>query len=332
MSAEVLAAVKAIPVREGQTVAEGDALVCLDDAVVQAEYAKAEARLELARQQLAELEAGPRKEEIAQAREAVNSAEPNLAYVEKEHTRLQQAVQRGVASAAELSRAFSELKKARSELARAKAQLALLEAGTRPEQIARARAEVTLAQAERKRWDALRGMYILRASHPGIVTVKYVNVGEIVSPGQVLLRVEDIEAIEIRAQVQESQLQGVRHGSEARVLPDAYPDRPLRAVVDRILPRVDPEQGTVTVLLRLTSKPPVVLMDGMAADIAIVNAAKEGVLRIPIAAIERDNDETFVWVKTADGFARRRVTAGAGDGYWAEVTGGLQPGDVIRLP
>jgi HlyD family secretion protein len=148
----------------------------------------------------------------------------------------------------------------------------------------------------------------------------------------VLFRVEDIETIEIRAQVQESQLRGVRQGSTARVLADAYPDEPLAAVVRRILPRVDPEQGTVTVLLSLEGATPVMLMDGMAADIAILDDRKQGVVRIPAGAVVRDSGGAAVWVRSDEGFVKREVKVGPGEGYWAEVTSGLKPGDVIRLP
>lgn len=275
VAAEIVAPVKALPVEEGRRVSKGDVLVELDGSVVAAQCAMARARLELAAQQLAEYRSGPRKQEITKAAESVIRARAVLTYAQREHTRLVEARNRIVATPLEVSRAASQVAKAESDLAWAKANLDLLHAGTRPEQIARGQAKLALAQADLKRCEAMYRKYLLRAPHDGIVTVRYVNVGEVVSPGQVLLRVDNMQALEVRAQVQESQLIGVKKGSAALVLVDAYPDSALKAVVRQILPRVDPEQGTVTVLLGFTAKPGVTLMDGMAADIAIFTVEKK---------------------------------------------------------
>jgi HlyD family secretion protein len=332
VSSEVLASVKVVAVEEGRSVSAGQVLVELDDSVVAAEQAKAEARLELARQQLAEFEAGAREEELNKAREALRRTQSDIDFSTKEHARLERARELGVATESELNQAANQMEKAQADLEWARANLRLLEAGVREEQIARSRAEVSLAEADLQRILALHENYTLRAPHEGIVTVKYVNVGEIVSPGQVLLHVENLNDIEVRAQVQEAQLQGVRKGSRARVLADAYPDTPLEAVVERILPRVDPEQGTVTVLLELAQAPPVMLMDGMAADIAVIDAESSEALRVPVSAIEKDGDEAYVRCKEGGSFARRTVEVGISDGYWIEVKSGLKSGDVVRIP
>ena len=332
IAAEIVAAVKVLSAKEGQAVEKHQVLVQLDDRTINAQCAEARARVELAKQQLAELQAGPRKEEIVKAREDVNSAKSDVTYTEKDYEATCEAKRRNAGAQREVDRALNRMEKAKSALGSSQAQLELLLAGTRPEQIAGASAEVGLAEANLRKCDAMRLKYVLLAPHDGIVTVRYVNTGEIVSPGQILLRVEDVESIEIRAQVQESQLQGVKKGSVARVLADAHPDVPLKAVVEQILPRVDPERGTITALLKLSEKPTVALMDGMAADIAIIQQEKEAAVRIPVAAIGRREDKAFVWVKEGSGFTRRTITPGISDEYWVEVVSGLEAGDVIRMP
>lgn len=331
VAAEVIANIELIPVKEGQHVKKGQILVKLDDSVLTAESAKADARVELARRKLAELRAGTRKEEITKAGEAIKRAQADLSFAQKEHTRHVDAHKRGGATMSELNRSATRLEKAKSELNAAQAHLDLLRAGSRPEEIETALAEVHLADADLKQCEVLRKKHILRATHDGIVTKKYVHVGEIVSPGQVLLHVDNIEDIEIRAQVQESQLLGVKHGSKAQVIADAYPKNPLDAIVQEILPRVDPEQGTITVLMKLTEKPSVVLMDGMAADITIVHQKKK-VLRIPSDAIERRGGKTTVQVRRDGNFVRQVIETGISEGKWIEIKSGLQAGDCIKLP
>jgi multidrug efflux pump subunit AcrA (membrane-fusion protein) len=332
VAAEIIAAVKALKVKEGQEVAAGQALIEMDSGVVEGELAKAQASVEIAAQKLAQGEAGARKEEIDKAQKAINGAEANLLYARKDHERLVKASQGGVATPNELDQAINRLRKAEAELGSAEADLALLKAGARKEEIARAKAEVTLAKAELQRLSALVQKYTLRAPHAGIVTVKYVNEGEVVSPGQVLLRIDSVKDLEVRAQVQEGQLCGVTVGGRGRVLADAHPETPLEAVVEDILPRVDPEQGAITVLLKLVNPPPVRLMDGMAADIALIGKEVKGAVRVPAEAVEGKGEAASVRVRRGDSFVRRPVTTGLTDGHWVEITSGLKAGEVIRLP
>lgn len=331
VAAEIVAAVRRILVDEGQRVEKGKVLIELDDRVLAAEHAKSLARVELAVQYLAELKAGPRREEIAQAREAVNAAASELEYAQSNHEKVSRLAKRGVVADGELSLAQKGLKVARAKLKAAQAGLELLEAGTRPEQIARAEAEVALARAEVQRCQALRRKCRLVAPHGGTVTAKCVNVGEVVSPGRVLLYLHDVEQTEIRAQVQETQLAGIKAGHAARVLADAYPDRPLTATVERILPRVDPESGTVTVLLRLGRPAGVLLMDGMAVDVALIREQRHNVVRVPADAVCGDADRAEVLVKDGTRFVRRRIEVGANDGQWVEVRSGLSVGEVVRV-
>lgn len=332
ITSEVAAAVKAILVTEGRQVAEGQTLIELDSAVIDSERAKAAAQLELAQHRLAELQAGPRKEEITQAREAVNRANSELAYEEAELKRIQQALQANAASQSEADMVESRVRKAQAERASAKARLALLESGTRPEQVDAGKAEVNLAEAELKRTEALRRRFVLHAPHAGVITVTRIHRGEVVAPGMVLLRVENIRSIEVRAQVQESQLQGVAIGSPARVLTDAYPNQPIEATVEQILPRVDPEQGTVTVLLKAAQPEGLTLMDGMAADIAVIRSERKNVLRLPSEAVRRSGGKAWAQVRQEGRFVERTLELGISDGKWTEVKAGLAGGDVVRMP
>ncbi len=331
IASELVAAITEICVSEGQAVQAGEPLVRLDDRIIVAECAKSAASLELAGQQLAEMRAGARAEEIAKAQEDINRAQASLEYAEQNRHRVQRLAEGGLAGPSERDQAENTYRGAQADLNWAKAQMALLKAGSRDEQIAAAQAEVSLAVAEVERCEALREKYTRKAPHAGVVTAKYVHVGEIVSPGQVLLELHNVDSIEVRADVQETQLEDVETGDLAHILADAYPDHPLEAVVDNILPRVDPESGTVTVLLSLAGEPPVALMDGMAVDIALISSHLKGVIRVPAEAIVTESGRSFVWVRKGLSFDRQEIEPGISDGHWVEVKSGLEPGTVVRL-
>jgi len=332
VASEIIAAVQGVAVREGQEISAGEVLIEMDGGVVESELAKSVASVEIAEQRLAQLKSGARTEEIDRAQEVVRRAEANLVYTRRDYQRVSKAAETGTATPSELDEAANRQAGAEADLGVAQASLALVKAGARAEEIAGAEAEVHLAKAEQKRLEALLAKYTLRAPHAGIVTVKYVHDGEVVAPGEVLLRIDSVRDLEVRAQVQESQLAGVRIGGPARVLADAHPDTPLTAVVERILPRVDPEQGAITVLLGLVDPPDVDLMDNMAADIALIGEEVKGAVRVPAEAVEGKGKAAAVWVRQGGSFVRRRVNAGVSDGHWVQIASGLKPGEVVRLP
>ena len=329
VAAEIVALLDKLVVDEGQAVKKGDSLVELDAAVILAERGKAEANLDRARAHLAELEKSPRREEEDHAAELVKQAASRLDYAKRQLELIERLVKQGNEMQSQLDLAKSRKEVAEAELNAAKAQQALLK--PRQEQIDRAEADVKFAKAELNRCNALQEKYVLRAEHDGIVTARHVNVGEVVSPGQVLLRVDNNSDLRVRAQVQETQLAGVRPGHVARVLTDAYPDKPLSAKVTEILPRVDPESGAVGVLLDLQAAGGAALMDGMAVDIAFVGGERKNVIRVPASAIEKVEGKTRVWVRSGASYQPREIQTGLAGVQWVEVVCGLEAGQVVRL-
>ncbi|HKZ87025.1 MAG TPA: HlyD family efflux transporter periplasmic adaptor subunit [Anaerolineae bacterium] len=99
-----------ILVAEGQTVKEGDALIRLQDDELKAGLAQAQATLDLAKANLAQIEEGMRPEQIAQAEAAVRAAQANLAAAAAERDRLT-----GSASDARIAAAQANLAAAQVE-------------------------------------------------------------------------------------------------------------------------------------------------------------------------------------------------------------------------
>lgn len=333
ISSEFLAAVQAVEVEEGDRVEPGQVLIRLVDGIIQAECAKSAAAVDKARLHLAELQAGPRPEEIDQAREALGEARVELDFARKDYADRQDLRKQGAESPKQLELAKRRLDVAQAAHKQAQARLALLEKGTRPEQIARARAELTLARAEATRCEAIRDRHVIRAPHGGQVTRVYVQPGEVVSPGQRLLLLHDNQSLRVRAQAQEGQLEHISPGLPARLLADANTRRSIPARVDRVLPRVAPDSGTVGVLLSITGNPAQVgLFDGATVDVALIRSHRRNVPRLPVQAVLGTGDQAAVWVRRGASFVKVPVVLGASDGKFAEVVTGLEVGDVVRVP
>jgi HlyD family secretion protein len=138
----------AIDVHEGQAVAAGQPLVTLDPTRTRAELAAAVAQAQQQRDRLAELEAGPRREDIAQGRANLATAQAQAREAQAYYRRLQPLQGDHYVAAAELDRARAAADSAAGQVRAAQAALDELLRGTRPEQLAQARAALAATQAQ----------------------------------------------------------------------------------------------------------------------------------------------------------------------------------------
>ena len=144
LSPKTTARIAAIRVEEGSRVRRGELVIELDDAELVAEVGRLEAAVRVARAQLRDLEAGARKEEIAEARAQVGRVEAALADL--------------VAGARR-----EEIQAARQVVAQTEARLRDLEAGARGQEVEQARSAVASAEATRvwteREFERLKTLY-----------------------------------------------------------------------------------------------------------------------------------------------------------------------------
>jgi HlyD family secretion protein len=144
--AEASEPVAEIAVREGDVVEPGQLLLRLDDQRFGALVAQAEGARDRAAARLAELERGPRSEQIAEARARLAGAEGTLASAKSDLARTHQLRDTGVASAARLDRDRALFDEAQARRDAARSSLKAMVEGTTSEELAQARA--ALAEAE----------------------------------------------------------------------------------------------------------------------------------------------------------------------------------------
>lgn len=137
-----------IQVREGQRVKAGAALLQLEATRTQSQFAAARAQAQQSGAALAELKAGPRSEQIAQARANLSAAQAQAADARAYANRLQPLGRQKLVAAAEVDRARAAAENAEAQVRAARQALLELEHGTRSEQIAQGEAAVQAADAQ----------------------------------------------------------------------------------------------------------------------------------------------------------------------------------------
>lgn len=220
LTAEFAEPIVEIAVEEGQTVAAGDVLVRQNDARAAARLAEAEAALDQARARLAELVRGPRAEQIAAARAALDGADKEHVFRNADYERIKDVFGRGLVSPDTLDRARVAFDTAAANLEQRRAELQELLAGTTIEELAQA--ESAVAQSEARR-DAARidlDRLVTRAPVAGVIDSRVLEPGERPMPGQVVLVLLAGDQAYARVYIPEELRVHISAGTPARILVD----------------------------------------------------------------------------------------------------------------
>jgi HlyD family secretion protein len=173
------------------------------------------------------------------------------------------------------------------------ARLRTVQIGATPEEIEVARQR--LAEAEQ----ALRVAHqqvqeaVVTAPFAGIITAINAELGQPVGTQGVVRLVSS--ALEIRLDVDESNLADLAVGQEAVISSSAFPGDTFRGRVSELGAAVDQTRGTVTV--RLTPlQPPDWLRPGQTVNVNIITHRAVPRILIPPSAVSRSGDQTVVYV------------------------------------
>jgi len=319
LGAQVQSTVVEVLVDEGDVVEAGTLLARLADDEAGARLREAEAQVDEAAARLQRVRGVGRKV----ASERVEQARLQLEESESKFARTDVLYRAGSSTEAIQDEARKARDTARSQLVAAQLEAAATKSSgadtaAAAASLARAQASLELAQAgvERTR---------LRAPTPGQLLQRTVEVGQVVRPGDVLFQFATEGALEVRITPDEFHLGALKEGQQAQVVVEAFPERPLRARLERIAPQIDPARGTVEVRLALADEVGTLdLRPDMSATVEVLLGERADALVLPTWLV-RDLGTGSPWVLVADdGIATRRtVTLGLLGEDAVEIASGL---------
>lgn len=192
--------------------------------------------------------------------------------------------------------------------------------------LAQARAEMDIIQKQVR--DTT-----LRSPFAGVIGMKAIEIGQMVSPGIPVLTIVKNDKIYACASIPESEIQQLKIGQEAVIIVPALGEQKFYGCVKHIGPVADPGTRTYRVKIILDNAD-YRLRSGMISMVSIETDKKIERITIPGCAIVRDsNNLTHVFLADKkDGRAfRKRVFTGAVHGSEIIIKKGLIPGDSLVL-
>ncbi|MFM1960870.1 MAG: hypothetical protein RL588_2387 [Pseudomonadota bacterium] len=221
---------------------------------------------------------------------------------------------------ARVTQAEAELERARRDLRRDEALFADGFVSNQRMEDRRSAVKVSLAALDAAAFDGRWSRLVAPAG--GVVLERLAQAGEVVQPGQAVIRIADLSSpLVLRVSVADRDLAQVSPGQAVRAVIDAIPGPPLSGKVVRIGQGADPKTGTVIVEVELPDR--LDLRSGLTGKAVFpTSGGIPDVVRVPSeAVIEARGDQAFVFRMKGDRVARTQVVFLGFDGDYARLRG-----------
>jgi membrane fusion protein (multidrug efflux system) len=169
---------------------------------------------------------------------------------------------------------------------------------------------------------------VITAPFEGVLGIRRVSPGTLVSPGSVITTLDDLGVVKVDFTVPETLLAELAVGQSIEARGAAWPDERFQGKVASIDSRVDPTTRAVTVQARVPN-PDRRLRTGMLLTVELASRPRDAVA-VPEKALLAYADKQYVFVLQDDQtVAQRGVKLGEREAGWVEVEDGLKEGDTI---
>ncbi|MBI3398672.1 MAG: efflux RND transporter periplasmic adaptor subunit [Deltaproteobacteria bacterium] len=192
---------------------------------------------------------------------------------------------------------------------------------------------------------------IIKSPVDGIVISRNVDIGQTVAASfqtpTLFTIAKDLTKMQVDTSVDEADIGTVKLGQEAKFTVDAFPESVFKGVVFQIrnAPIIVQNVVTYDVIIEVANKE-LKLKPGMTANVSIVTAHKDGVLKIPNAALRfklkeqedavqkpaKQEKGSKLWMLSGGQLKPVSIKTGISDGAFIEIKeGGVKEGDEVVI-
>ena len=256
-------------------------------------------------QALAQIDASVLRDQALSARSVVTTAQNSLDIAKRDLSRNETLEKAGAIAERDLERARNASLNAQTQLSTARAQLANV--------------QKMLDKAS------------VQAPFSGIVSLRQVNAGDVVTPGAALYTVVDPASMQLEASVPAEQLAQARVGLPVEFKVNGYPNRTFTGRITRVNPTADPTTRQVKIIAAIPNVGNT-LVGGLFAEGRVSTETKKAPMVAASAVDERGLRPSVMRLRNGK-IEKVEVGLGIRDAAaeTVEITSGLTPGDTVLL-
>jgi membrane fusion protein (multidrug efflux system) len=169
---------------------------------------------------------------------------------------------------------------------------------------------------------------VISAPFDGVLGLRQVSPGSLVTPGTVITTLDDISRIKLDFSVPERNLSALAVGQPIVATSDAFPGEQFRGTVGSVGSRVDPVTRSLAARAEFDN-PDNKLRPGMLLEVSLLQAARQ-TLQVPELSLQQVGQQAFLFVVGTDHkVAQMPVRIGARRPGWVEILDGVKAGDRV---
>lgn len=287
----------------------------------QTDYESAQSNVRVAEQALDLAKEGARSEQVRLAELGITQAQQVLTQAESQRGQIEVAEREVRAAEVAVDQAEESVRLARVQRAR----------------VTSTEAEVRAAAAGVAQAEAAYGMsrtqvrkHIIYAPISGVVATRTAQPGQTAAPGMSLIRLVNLDPVRVSCDASDLDVASLRVGQEGQVTVDALGAREFVGRIADIAPQVRSGQRIYTVRLEIPN-PGRLLRAGMFARIRITTGLHRDVVLVPRDTLVERGEKRVVYAVEGNKIKVRNVRLGATRDPLAEITSGVEVGDLLVL-
>ena len=269
---------------------------------------------------IAKLKVIPDMGSLSSAQSRVRLAEINLKQAQVNYDREKSLYDRQLVSSEEFEQVKQQLSQAKEEASAAQDALEVIRDGVSSS-------------------NATSSSTLVRSTISGLILDVPVKVGNSViqantmNDGTTVATVANMNDLIFDGNIDETEVGNLVEGTPVTITIGALQNYSLDAVLEYVAPKAVENNGANQFEIKAAVSVPgdKMIRSGYSANAEIVLETVEQVLSVPESALEFDDDDTYVYLKSGDGkFERTKIVTGLSDGLNIEVKEGLKEGDIVR--
>ena len=308
----------------GNKVIRGETLVKLDDSLLATEVAEAESELAALESEVVQAQARERD-----AQTQVERARAELEQAKNDAARFSALASQGAIAQQEAESRQTSAKIAQQTLLSAQQQIKTAQQG-----VAAALGRVAAQKAVVSQQQQRRAYTRLISPINGVVTERLQDQGNLVSPGDQVIKVIDLTQVKVEVAISELEIANLYMGQAVEVSFDAFKEEFFTGTVSQISPAADSSSRQIPIEITIAN-PESKISSGLLARVSFKSDDSPRVI-VPETAIQGEGGEAlFVLTKPGEGeFAveKHLVTTGDRHNGKVEIISGLEQGEqfVVR--